>query len=106
MVAAGLNPRTTSAHAVGRRVATLEKLDRKPSFNRRSATADACSSANRGLKPTAAFISSLRDEVISAAPDSGRASFRFFRMHWDQERARKIESAAGRRTPKPGGSSD
>jgi hypothetical protein len=65
MVAAGFNPRRTTAHTIGRRVATLEKLDRRPAFNRRYATADACLSENRGLKPTATFISSLRDEVMN-----------------------------------------
>jgi hypothetical protein len=67
MVAAGFNPRATTAHTVWRRLATLERLDTTPPFNRRYATAGARSSANRGLKPTATFISSLRDEVISAA---------------------------------------
>jgi hypothetical protein len=63
MVAAGFNPRLTIAPAIWRRVATHEELEKTLAFNRRSATTGAASAANRGLKPTATFISSLRDEV-------------------------------------------
>ena len=72
MVAAGFNPRTPTAQTIGCRVATLEKLDRGPAINRRDATADVRLSENRGLKPTATFIPSLRDEVISAAQVHGK----------------------------------
>ena len=62
MVAAGLNPRMTVAHTIWRRVATHEAWERMPAFNRRSATDHTDSAANRGSKPTATFIPSLRDD--------------------------------------------
>ncbi len=67
---------------------------RTAAFNRRAATVAEASSANRGLKPTATFISSRRDEVISAAQVHGDSPF-VFCMHWDHEAAWKMESAAG-----------
>jgi general secretion pathway protein J len=62
MAAAGFNLWLTITQTVRRRVATHGALERTPAFNRRSATAGTDSGASRGLKPTATFISSLRDE--------------------------------------------
>src|SRR5262245_33298193 len=62
MAAAGFNPRMTLTDTVRRRVATHGALEWTPASNRRSATAGMDSIPNRGLKPTATFISSRRDE--------------------------------------------
>jgi hypothetical protein len=45
-----------------RGVATRERLEKMPAFNRRSATAGTVWAANRRLKPTVTFTSSLRDD--------------------------------------------
>ena len=68
MVAAGFNPRMKIAVMVWRRVATPERLERIPAFNRRCATDGAAGLVNRGLKPTATLKSSLRDGVLSPGP--------------------------------------
>ena len=57
-------------------------LERTLAFNRRSATAGADSAANRGLKPTATFISSLRDESLLRFMESRRG---VCGAHWDHE---------------------
>jgi hypothetical protein len=62
MVAAGFNPRMPITHTVRRRVATHGAAERTPAVNRRSATASTDAALNRGLKRTATFIPSLRDE--------------------------------------------
>ena len=64
MVAAGFNPRMTITYTVRRRVVTHGALESTPAFNRRAATAGTDSTPNRGLKPTATFISWLCDEVL------------------------------------------
>ena len=82
MVAAGFNPRMTITHTVRRRVATHGALEKTPAFERRAATVATDSTPNRGLKPTATFISSLRDEGWVRLMESPLS---FSRMHWDHE---------------------
>ena len=85
MVAAGFNPRMTITYTVRRRVVTHGALESTPAFNRRAATAGTDSTPNRGLKPTATFISSLRDEGWVRLMESPLS---FSRMHWDHEPVR------------------
>src|SRR3989442_8252347 len=56
MVAAGFNPRMTIAQGLASR-SDPWGLKRSSAFNRRFATAGGSLPANRGLKPTATFIS-------------------------------------------------